>query len=74
MKAKLLRRQKSTSEIENRVEQEEESEYFSSLGRLKPKPILFWLLLKLLELRELFMRKLFEKILKKLVFESFIIL
>lgn len=27
MKAKLLRRQKSTSEIENRIEQEEESEY-----------------------------------------------
>lgn len=27
VKAKLLRRQKSTSEIENRIEQEEESEY-----------------------------------------------
>lgn len=28
VKAKLLRRQKSTSEIENRIEQEEESEYW----------------------------------------------
>lgn len=47
MKAKLLRRQKSTSEIENRVEQEEESEYIVTqscacyLRRLNPKPKTF---------------------------------
>lgn len=36
VKAKLLRRQKSTSEIENRIEQEEESEY--AVNPIAPSP------------------------------------